>query len=156
MLVFSKFLVILPKYRILDGSPFCKLLGFFMTKTPTEPTKEAPKAEQSKPLTLEDIVTLANKIGLEYAESKRKAEYYELMKPTERARLMEKHDNGKLTETKIRRLAETDPEYIAFLESLSKAKFECEQLKIRYESYKNLFEARRSMLSYKKAEMNLI
>ena len=119
-------------------------------------TQEAPKAQKTKQLTLEDIVTLANKIGLEYVESKRKAEYFELIKPTERAKLMEKHDDGKLSETKIKRLAETDPDYITFLENLSDAKFKCEQLKIRYESYKNLFEARRSMLSYRKAEMNLI
>ena len=127
-----------------------------MINETAENPQQKTEAQKNKPLTLEDIVTLTNKIGLAYAESKRKAEYFELMKPTERARLMEKHDDGKLTETKIRRLAETDSEYINYLEKLSKAKFECEQLKIRYESYKNLFEARRSMLSYKKAEMSLI
>lgn len=125
-----------------------------------EKTKELPKeaSNTTKPskLTLEDIVTLANKIGLEYAKSKKNAEYYELMKPSKRAEFMEKYDDGKRTETKIRRLAEIDSNYISFLNELSKAKFECEQLKIRYESYKNLFEARRSMLSYQKAEMNLI
>lgn len=127
-----------------------------MTKKTTDEVTQASKTQKSAQLTLEDIVTLANKIGLEYIESKRESDYLELIKPTERARLMEKHDDGKLTETKIRRLAETDSEYLDFLKKLSKAKFECEQLKIRYESYKNLFEARRSMLSYKKAEMNLI
>ena len=72
-----------------------------MEKTAKEEATDVPKASKNPQLTLEDIVTLANKIGLEYAESKRNAEYYELIKPTERARLMEKHDDGKLTETKI-------------------------------------------------------
>ena len=31
-----------------------------------------------------------------------------------------------------------------------------DKLRIRYESYKNLFEARRSLLSYQKAEMKLL
>ena len=126
-------------------------------KEPQTPTKESsPQQNNKTPLTLEDIVTLANKIGLEYVKSKKKADYYELIKASKRAEFMEKHDDGTRTETKIRRLAETDSEYINFLEELSKAKFESEQLKIRYESYKNLFEARRSMLSYQKAEMTLL
>lgn len=122
-----------------------------------EHTKEdnySPK--KSVHLTLEDIVSLANKIGLEYVKSKKEAEYYELMKSSKRAEFMEKHDDGTKSEAKIRRLAETDPGYIEFLEKLSAAKFESERLKIRYESYKNLFEARRSMLSYQKAEMTLL
>ena len=127
-----------------------------------EKEKKKPKEENSQKtnnsqnLTLEEIVTLANKIGLEYVKSKKKADYYELIKASKRAELMEKYDDGTRTETKIRRLAETDSDYMSFLEELSKAKFECEQLKIRYESYKNLFEARRSMLSYQKAEMTLL
>ena len=126
-------------------------------KEPQTPKEEgSPQKTNKTPLTLEDIVTLANKIGLEYVKSKKKADYYELIKASKRAEFMEKHDDGTRTETKIRRLAETDSDYINFLEELSKAKFESEQLKIRYESYKNLFEARRSMLSYQKAEMTLL
>ena len=69
---------------------------------------------------------------------------------------MEKYDDNKRSEAKIKRLAETDEIYRDFLDNLSEAKAICERLKIRYESYKNLFEARRSMLSYQKAEMRLI
>ena len=36
-----------------------------------------------------------------------------------------------------RRLTETDPEYVTFLEKLAAAKGECDKLRIRYESYKN-------------------
>ena len=69
---------------------------------------------------------------------------------------MEKYDDEKRSEAKIKRLAETDKSYKDFLDKLSEAKASSERLKIRYESYKNLFEARRSMLSYQKAEMRLI
>ena len=88
--------------------------------------------------------------------AKNKFDKLDLLKASKRAEIMEKHDDLKRSEAKIRRLAETDQEYINFLSSLSDARSECERLKIRYESYKNLFEARRSMLSYQKAEMKLI
>ena len=106
-------------------------------------------------LNLEEIVHLANKAGLEYAEAKKIAERLELLKATERSRAMERHDDGKRSEARIKRMAETDEQYIRFLENLSQARGECEKLKIRYESFKNLFEARRSVLSYQKAEMKL-
>lgn len=106
-------------------------------------------------LNLEEIVHLANKAGLEYAEARKTAERLELLKATERSRAMERHDDGKRSEARIRRMAETDEQYIIFLETLSQAKGECEKLRIRYESFKNLFEARRSILSYQKAEMRL-
>ncbi|MBP9708308.1 MAG: hypothetical protein KBD78_11740 [Oligoflexales bacterium] len=107
-------------------------------------------------LNLEEIVFLANKIGLEYADAKRDMDYLELMKATIKARISIRLDNDSLSETKLRRLTETDPEYVKFLEDLSEAKSRCEKLRIRYDSYKNLFEAKRSMLSYMKAEMKLI
>ena len=59
-------------------------------------------------------------------------------------------------EAKLRRLTETDAEYVEFIEKLAQAKGDSERLRIRYESYKNLFEARRSLLSYQKAEMKLL
>lgn len=105
---------------------------------------------------LEEIVHLTNTIGMEYANAKKTSDRYDLLKPSYRARAMEKYDDGMRTETKIRRLAETDQDYLNFLEKFSEAKAQTEKLRIRYESYKNLFEARRSVLSYKKAEMNLI
>lgn len=107
-------------------------------------------------LGLEEIVHLANKIGLEFANAKREAERLELLKPTVRAKIAIRLDNGEISEVKLKRLTETDPEYIEFLDKLVNAKGECERLRIRYESYKNLFEAKRSLLSYQKAEMKLI
>ena len=110
----------------------------------------------SSGLSLEEIVHLANKIGLEFVEAKRKAEYYVMMKPTIKARIMIRIDDGKFTETKLARMAEVDPEYTDFIEKLAYAKRDADKLRVRYESYKNLFEARRSMLSYQKAELKLL
>ncbi len=110
----------------------------------------------SEKLGLEEIVHLANKIGLEYANAKREAERLELLKPSVRARIAIRLDTGAHSEVKLKRLTETDPEYLDFIEKLVVAKGECERLRIRYESYKNLFEAKRSLLSYQKAEMKLL
>ena len=107
-------------------------------------------------LGLEEIVHLANRIGLEFAAAKREAERLDLLRPTVRARVSLRLDTGEVSEAKLRRLTETDPEYVDFLEKLALAKGECDRLRIRYESYKNLFEARRSLLSYQKAEMKLL
>ncbi len=111
---------------------------------------------QSDRLGLEEIVHLTNKIGLEYVAAKKDAERLDLLKNTVRAKISIRLDNGNLSEAKLRRLMETDDEYIAFLEALINAKAESEKLRVRYESYKNLFEARRSLMSYQKAEMKLI
>jgi len=116
----------------------------------------AESPTRSDKLGLEDIVHLANRIGLEYATAKRDAERLELLKPTVRSRVSLRLDDGSLSEAKLRRLTETDSEYVDFIESLAQAKGESERLRIRYESYKNLFEARRSLLSYQKAEMKLL
>ena len=51
---------------------------------------------------------------------------------------------------------ESDDEYVAYINKLIDARAWLEKVRIRYESYKNLFEARRSMLSYRKAEMRLL
>ena len=91
-----------------------------------------------------------------YVTAKKKAEHLELLKPTTRARVALRLDNGEISEAKLKRLTEADPEYVEFLEKLSQAKIESDQLKIRYESYKNLFDARRSLLSYQREEMKLI
>jgi hypothetical protein len=107
-------------------------------------------------LGLEEIVHLANKVGLEFAAAKRDAERLELLKPTVRARVMIRLDDGSMAEAKLRRITEVDLEYVTHLEQLSAARGEAEKLRVRYESYKNLFEARRSLLSYQKAEMKLI
>jgi hypothetical protein len=122
------------------------------------PDRSASPDRQASPdrLGLEEIVHLANKIGLEYVAAKRDAERLELLKPTVRAQVTLRLDDGNMSEARLRRLTETDPEYVNFLEKLVVAKGECDKLRIRYESYKNLFEARRSLLSYQKAEMKLI
>lgn len=117
---------------------------------------ELPGAAAADKLGLEDIVHLANKIGLEYAQAKREAERLDLLKATVRARVSIRLDDGELSEAKLRRMTETDDEYVSFIEQLAAAKGECGKLRIRYESYKNLFEARRSLLSYQKAEMKLL
>ena len=117
------------------------------------PNRSEPATDK---LGLEEIVHLANRIGIEYANARRDAERFELMKPTIRARIAMRIDDGSISEAKLRRLTETDPEYVDFLEKLVTAKGESEKLRIRYESYKNLFEAKRSLLSYQKAEMKLL
>lgn len=114
------------------------------------------KNQDPEKIGLEEIVHLANKIGLEYVNAKREAERLELLKPTIRSRISMRLDDGKISEAKLRRLTEIDSEYTEFLEKLSTARGESERLRIRYESYKNLFEARRSLLSYQKAEMKLL
>lgn len=121
-----------------------------MTDLPPKPSSKAEK------LGLEEIVHLANKVGLEYATAKKQADKLELLKPSIRARISLRLDNGKMSEAKLKRATETDPEYIEYLEKLADAKGDCDQLRIRYESYKNLFDARRSMLSYQKAELSLL
>ena len=128
-----------------------------MTDLDTNDIKKIKSLSQNnQQLNLEDIVYLTNKIGMELVNAKEESERLDLLKATYRARAMEKYDDGNHSEAKIRRLAETDKDYIIFLEELGKAKSKADKLKIRYDSYKNLFEARRSMLSYQKAEMSLI
>ena len=123
---------------------------------PAAPGRSLPQDGHTDRLGLEDIVHLANKIGLEYVAAKKEAERLELLKPTVRARVAIRLDTGELSEVKLRRLTEVDEEYVTFLEKLSQARGDSEKLRIRYESYKNLFEARRSLLSYQKAEMKLL
>ncbi len=121
-------------------------------------TDAVPKAKRKTVdhLNLEEIVHLANKIGMEYVEMKKKAEKLALFKPSEKAKAMQRYDDGSRSESKVKRLADIDPDYLAFLEEMADAKAESEKLKIRYDSYLNLFEAKRSLLSYQKAEMTLL
>lgn len=117
---------------------------------------EATSQPQGDKLGLEEIVHLANKVGLEYVSARKEAERLELLKNTVRARVSIRLDDGTLTEAKLRRLMEVDNEYLDFLEQLVMARADSERLRVRYESYKNLFDARRSLLSYQKAEMKLV
>jgi len=127
-----------------------------VNQTSGSATRGRSEGVSTEHLSLEDIVHLTNKVGMEYVAAKKEADKLDLMKATVRARVMLRHDDEKKSEAKIRRLAETDEEYVEYLVKLSNAKSEFERLKMRYESYKNLFDARRSMLSYQKAEMKLI
>ena len=43
-----------------------------------------------------------------------------------------------------------------FLESIAHVRAESEKLRIRYESYRNLFDAKRTMISYKKTELKTL
>ena len=112
--------------------------------------------EHASELSLEELVHIANKVGMELVAAKKASDRYELMKPIVRARIMQRLDDGAISETKLRRLMESDEEYVAFIDKLIEARAWLEKVRIRYESYKNLFEARRSMLSYRKAEMRLL
>ena len=107
-------------------------------------------------LSLEDIVHLANKIGLEFVNAKKEVEKLELGKNTLRSQLITNLDDGTLSETKLKRLAEIDSSYLEHMDRLINARAEYERLRIRYDSYKNLFDARRSLLSFQKAEMKLV
>ena len=107
-------------------------------------------------MTLEELVHIANKVGLELVAAKKTCDRYELLKHTVRAKIMQRLDDGKQSETKLKRMMEVDAEYISYLEKLIEARSQAEKIKIRYESYKNLFEAKRSMLSFRKAEMRLL
>lgn len=116
----------------------------------------ASSGQSADRLGLEDIVHLANKVGLEYVSARKEAERLDLLKNTIRARISIRLDDGTQSEAKLKRLMETDPEYEEFLLKLVTARAEAEKLRVRYESYKNLFDARRSLLSYQKAEMKLL
>jgi hypothetical protein len=117
---------------------------------------QAPQAAGTDRLGLEDIVHLANRIGLEYVAARKEAERLDLLKNTVRSKIAIRLDDGTLSEAKLKRLMETDAEYEEFLNKLVTARAEAEKLRVRYESYKNLFDARRSLLSYQKAEMKLL
>jgi hypothetical protein len=110
-------------------------------------------------MSLEEIINISNKIGLEYVEVKKQAERGELLRLSKRAEIMnrierEHKDEGSVGEAKLKRLAEADSEYIELLESISKLRAKSETLRIRYESYKNLFDAKKIMFSLKKAEIS--
>ena len=112
--------------------------------------------QKTDAMTLEDLVKLANKVGMELVEAKKTSDRYELLKASVRSKVMQRLDDGKLSESKLRRLMEMDEEYTSYLQKLLDARSYTDRIRIRYESYKNLFEARRSMLSYRKAEMHLL
>lgn len=126
-----------------------------MRDNPEEPQDRSGSPE----LSLEQIINLANRIGLEYADKRREAERLELLRTSLRARIMnriESESPDRIPEARLKRLAEADAEYLRLLEEIAERRAEAEKLRVRYESYRNLFEARRTMLSYKKAELRTL
>jgi hypothetical protein len=118
-------------------------------------------SQSQRDLSLEEIIQLANKIGLEYVDKRRDAERLELLRTTVRSRIMNRIENDAGTENSIpegrlKRLAEADPEYVQLLEQIAQTRAESEKLRIRYESYRNLFDAKRTMISYKKTELKTL
>lgn len=130
-------------------------------KSPIELRDNTTKETTARELSLEEIIQLANRIGLEHVDKRKESERLELLRTSVRARIMNRiestHTEGKaFNENKLKRLAEADDEYVALLEDIASARAESEKLRIRYESYRNLFEARRTMISYKKTEMRTL
>ncbi|MCA2961562.1 MAG: hypothetical protein IOD12_15035 [Silvanigrellales bacterium] len=120
-------------------------------------------SDEKRELSLEDIIQLANRIGLEFVDKRKDAERLELLRTSVRARLMndiesagETEGTKAIPEARLKRLAEAHPEYIDLLDRIAVSRAESEKLRIRYESYRNLFEARRTMISFKKTEMKTL
>ena len=108
-----------------------------------------------KEMALEEIIQISNKIGLEYVDKRKDAERLELLRTSIRAKIMNNIElkGDKIPEARLKRLAEADSEYIDLLEKIASTRAEAEKLRNRYESYKSLFDARRTMISYKKVEL---
>jgi hypothetical protein len=108
-----------------------------------------------KEMALEEIIQISNKIGLEFVEKRKEAERLELLRTSIRAKIMNRLENSmdKMPEARLKRLAEADFEYVDLLEKIANSRADAEKLRIRYESYKSLFDARRTMISYKKVEL---
>lgn len=126
-----------------------KVTKNYSAQQPVAPIKE---------MGLEEIIQLANKIGLEYVEKRKEAERLELLRTSIRAKIMNRIEltEDKIPEARLKRLAEADAEYIELLEKIVSVRAETEKLRIRYESYKSLFDARRTMISYKKVELKTL
>jgi histone H3/H4 len=108
---------------------------------------------------LEEIIVRANRIGVEYVEKRREAERLELMRPSVRSQIMNRIESlsaERISESRLRRLAEAHEEYVEHIERIAEARAESEKLRVRYESYRNLFDARRTLISYRKAELRAL
>jgi hypothetical protein len=108
---------------------------------------------------LQEVVRQMHAAGLKYAKSKALLERLELTRSSVKARLMQKilqtAGDGKISETRLLHQAEATPEYWSHLEQIAKAREDFEIHRIVYESLRALFDAKRSEMSYAKAEMNL-
>ena len=126
--------------------------------TDRSPDNRNEDSSTGRELGLEEIIHMANKIGLEYVDKRRDAERLELLRTSVRSATMNRIEQelGSVPEVRLKRLAEADAEYIRLLEDIAKSRAESEKLRIRYESYRNLFDARRTMISYKKTELKTL
>jgi hypothetical protein len=118
--------------------------------------QNSSNGEEKRELSLEEIIQLANRIGIEHADKRRDAERLELLRTSVRAQIMNRIEENapkSIAEAKLKRLAEADPEYLELLEGMANARAEAEKLRVRYESYRSLFDAKRTMISLKKVEM---
>lgn len=120
----------------------------------------AGQGDAAREMPLEDIISMANRIGLEYVDRRREAERLELMRTSVRSQLMnrieEESTERSIPEARLKRLAEAHPEYLDLLERIALTRAESEKLRIRYDSYRNLFEARRTLISYRKTELKTL
>jgi hypothetical protein len=126
-----------------------------LQKHPFQDNQSSSPLKDIKEMGLEEIIQISNKIGLDYVEKRKEAERLELLRTSVRSKIMNHIElkNGKTPEARLKRLAEADFEYIDLLEKIASTRAEAEKLRIRYESYKSLFDARRTMISYKKVEL---
>jgi hypothetical protein len=121
--------------------------------------KDNPEQSPHKELSLEEIIHIANRIGLEHVDKRREAERFELLRTSIRAQIMNRIElasTEKIPEARLKRLAEADPEYTTLLEEIATKRSEAEKLRVRYESYRDLFDAKRTMISYKKTELKTL
>jgi hypothetical protein len=129
-----------------------------MTSAGSLKKMEPTNVKETKELSLEEIVQLAHKIGMEYVEKRREAELLELLRSSKRAQIMNDLEASggsqkSFSETKLKRLAEAHPDYLALIHKIVDTRALADKLRIRYESYKSLFDAKRTMISLKKTEM---
>lgn len=124
-----------------------------------ENREDSAENSSHKELSLEEVIHIANRIGLEHVEKRREAERLELLRTSIRAQIMNRIESAspeKIPEARLKRLAEADPEYTALLEEIAKTRGEAEKLRVRYESYRDLFDAKRTMISYRKTELKTL
>jgi hypothetical protein len=128
-----------------------------LSRRHSEPTRLALPAGD---VSLEEIAHLIHEAGMIYAQAKARFEKLDLFRPSVKAIAMQNALNAapdtKISETRLTHQAEASKEYRAHLEVLAEAQIAFEVARIHYESLRNLFEAKRSQLSYLKAEMALV
>lgn len=109
---------------------------------------------------LEQVVVEAETKGKEWVSAKQVAKRLEELKKYKLSKVMnefeisEKVNGGKVSETKLKRLAEGSKDYKDHVEEWVIADKEANKLRIEYDALINFYEAKRSMLSLEKAKVN--